>query len=156
MTIYTAYNPRMIGLGTVAPAMSTAARWGVLGFTWYTDTFFSAAASRRYRAIGQCIGFAAVVAVALGMTARIYLQSWVDAEVAAVPLKDAAPVLVDPFAPDTNPVPTARPVANQPTLAQLRKRCIDHNKALPAGDPRRIVGAARLTKAEAIAALGKV
>jgi hypothetical protein len=66
---------------TAIAATLTAARWGVLGFAWYTDTFFSATAARRYRAIGQCIGFAAVVAVALGMTVRIYLQSWVDSEV---------------------------------------------------------------------------
>lgn len=70
-------------VGIASGAALTAARWGVLGLTWYTDTFFSAAAARRYRAIGQCIGFAAIVAVALGMTARIYLQHWVDREVAA-------------------------------------------------------------------------
>ena len=58
----------------------TAARWGVLGWEWYTDTFFSAAAARRYETIGRWVGIAAVVAVALGMTARIYLQAWVDVE----------------------------------------------------------------------------
>lgn len=139
----------------------TAAAWG-----WYTGAFFSPAAKTRYDAIGRWVGIAAVVAVALGMTARIYTQAWVDGVVAdnlpelggadchlAPGIPDTAPS-AEPATPVPTPVPTgAHPALEGLTLAQLRRRAIAHNRALPAGDHRRIPGAARLTKAQAMAAL---
>jgi hypothetical protein len=79
-------------------------------------------------------------------------------------------VEADPFSPTVNPayatvpatiaapvatlvVPVASPLESM-TTAQLRKMAIAHNQGLAKDDPRRIHGAARLTKAQALAALG--
>jgi hypothetical protein len=131
-----------LGDTVIAPAL-TAARWAVLGWEWYTASFFSADARRRYDEIGTIVGIAAVAVVALGMTARIYTQHWVDAEVAAAtsapaPAVETAPD-VDPFCPTVNehyatiaatvsaPVAIARVKVAAPittlTSAQLRKEC---------------------------------
>jgi hypothetical protein len=60
----------------------------------------------------------------------------------------------DPFSPTVNQhYPATITNAKQPTTAELRRMCIDYNAKLPAGDPRRIAGAARLTKAQALKAL---
>ena len=130
--IVTAYNPRMIGLGTVAPAMSTTVRWGVVGWEFVTQP----AAIKTYRWVGAMTVALAQLAFWSAVWVMAQVKDWVDSEVAAA-------------------LPVAQPVA-KPTLAQLRKRCIDHNKALPKGDPRRIARAARLTKAEALEALAGV
>jgi hypothetical protein len=130
---------------TAIAATLTAARWGVLGWDWYCATFFGAAANRRYRLIGEILGHCMILAV-IGCRMA---QQWAASEVEGA-LPEPAPV-VDPFCPTVNPLPVA-----QPTLAELRRRCIAHNKALPAGDPRCIVRAARLTKSEALAALAGV
>ena len=137
-----------IGDTAIAAAL-TAARWGVLGWDWYTDAFFSPAAARRYRLVGEILGHCLILAV-IGYRMA---QQWAKSEVDGA-LPEPAPV-VDPFCPTVNPLPVAQPIA-KPTLAELRKRCIDHNKALPKGDPRRIARAARLTKVEALEALAGV
>jgi len=112
----------------------TAATWH-----WYTQTFFSDAALRRYEEIGRIIGFAMAVAVACGMTARIVAQDWVDRTVAEA----QAPAEADPFSPEVNPLPAMPAVIAAPvvvarvtvdevtdfaamTSVQLRKEC---NKA---------------------------
>ena len=145
----------------------TAARWGVLGYDFLT----SDDAKVTYRWVGS-------MAVALGQLAFwsvvwAYAKTaeWAEAEVqsciptepteapAADHIVDATEMVeADPFSPTVNPayaavaatIPTN---AKQPTTAELRKRCIAYNSTLPAGDPRRIAGAARLTKAQALAAL---
>ena len=155
----------------------TAARWGVLGWEWYTDTFFSAAAARRYEWIGQMLACLAMACYLAGkasreLVAQTELQHWVDAQVAeALPQPQrllapapepvapvAAEMTVDPFCPTVNPLPVMAatapvPALDEMTLAQLRKRAIAHNASLPAGHPNRIARAARLTKAEALRAL---
>jgi hypothetical protein len=97
--------------------------------------------------------------------AILYTQRWAEAEVAAaLPAEPTeAPDIepaeeptaeADPFSPTVNQhYPATITNAKQPTTAELRKRCIAYNSTLPAGDPRRIAGAARLTKAQALAAL---
>jgi hypothetical protein len=144
--IITAYNPRMIGLGTVAPAALTITRWGVMGWQFVTQP--QAVATYRW------VGAMTVALVQLAFWSAVWVvakaQQWAASEVSAA-LPSAAPE-VDPFCPTVNPLPVVQPAA-KPTLAELRKRCIDHNKALPQGDTRRIARAARLNKADAIAAL---
>jgi len=141
---------------TAIAATLTAARWGVLGFDWYTDTFFSPAAARRYRAIGQCIGFAAVVAVALGMTVRIYLQSWVDSEVEGALPDDhivEANEMVDPFAPEVNPLPVSEDMSNSLEVSGLETLTIRQLKASARG---KVPGYGRMTKGQLVTALAGV
>ena len=151
--IVTAYNPRMIGLGTVAPAMSTAARWGVLGWQFVTQP----AAIKTYRWAGAMTVAIAQLAFWSAVWVMAQVKDWVDGEVAAALPQPVDHIVeanemveVDPFCPTVNPILSGL------TLAELRRRCIAHNKALPAGDPRRIARAARLNKAEALAALAGV
>ena len=47
---------------------------------WYLQTFFSPEASARYEEIGKILGFAMVCTVALGQTARILVQHWIDGQ----------------------------------------------------------------------------
>jgi hypothetical protein len=136
---------------TAIAATLTAARWGVMGWEWYCATFFSPAATRRYRLIGEILGHCMILAI-IGWRMA---QQWAASEVSAA-LPGAAPE-VDPFCPSINPLPVAQPTFTPAligaTLASLRKQCIAYNATLPQGDTRRIARAARLTKAEAIAAL---
>ena len=69
-------------------------------------------------------------------------------------VKPGYPITVHRTQGEVMPAPKAP--AKEPTLAQLRKRCIEHNKSLPAGDPRRIARAGHLNRAQALAALGKI
>ena len=64
-----------LGETTVAYSL-TAARWAVLGYDWYTETFFSDKAQTRYQEIGAILGTMMVVAVAAGMTARIIVEDF--------------------------------------------------------------------------------
>ena len=50
---------------TIIAGALTGARWSVLGWDWYIDTFFSPAASRRYEWAGQMIA-------CLGMLTYLY------------------------------------------------------------------------------------
>jgi hypothetical protein len=52
----------------------TAARYAVLSWDWYTQTFFSAKAEARYQEIGTIIGTMMVVVFAAGVTARIVVE----------------------------------------------------------------------------------
>ena len=127
-------------LGETAIAYSlTAARWGVLSYDWYTQTFFGAKARARYQEIGQILGVVMVMTIAAGITARILVQHWVDAEVAAALPCEEPTTGADPFCPTVNPypvpvmaatitapvatlvIPTAK--AKQPTTAELRRQC---------------------------------
>ena len=106
----------------------TAARWGVLGWDWYTDTFFSAAAARRYEWVGQilaCLAMACYIAgkASRELVAQTELQHWVDAQVAeALPqpqrLIPAAPSqrLLAPAPEPVDPLPAeVAPVAAEMT-----------------------------------------
>ena len=167
-------------LGDTAIAYTlTATRWGVIGWEWYTESFFSAKAKARYEWVGQILACLAMTCYIAGkasreLVAQTELQHWVDAQVAeALPQPQrllapapepvdplpaevapvAAEMTVDPFCPTVNPLPVSVdpvPALAEMTLAQLRKRAIAHNASLPKGHPNRIARAARLTKAEAL------
>jgi hypothetical protein len=76
MLKYSAFSLSVVdSLGDTALAYSLiAARWAVLSYDWYAETFFSDKAQQRYEEIGTIIGTMMVVAVAAGMTARIIVE----------------------------------------------------------------------------------
>ena len=95
-------------LGDTAIAYTlTAARWGVLGWEWYTESFFSAKAKARYQLIGETLGHCLILAL-LGWRMA---QQWAEGEVsAALPTNDHIVgvnkmVEADPFCPTVNPLP---------------------------------------------------
>jgi len=143
---------------TAIAATLTAARWGVMGWEFVTQP----AAIKTYRWVGAMTVALAQLAFWSAVWVMAQVKDWVDGEVAAALPQPVDHIVeanemveVDPFCPTVNPLPVAQPAA-KPTLAQLRKRCIAHNKALPAGAPRRIARAARLTKAETLNTLSKI
>jgi hypothetical protein len=158
---------------TAIAATLTTARYSVLAW----DVATSDEARQTYRwvkemgiALGQLAFWSTVWAWAK-------VQQWAEAEVqSCLPTDpDHIPgvgemVEADPFAPTENQhypamaatiaapvatlvVPVSSPLESM-TTAQLRKMAIAHNQGLAKDDPRRIHGAARLTKAQALAALG--
>ena len=73
-------------IGETAIAYSlTAARWGVIGWGWYTEAFFSDAAMARYKWVGEMIACLGMLAYLYGAIARQRVQNGVDA-----PANDAA------------------------------------------------------------------
>jgi hypothetical protein len=144
-----------------------ATRYTEAAIDWYIATFFSEAANARYKWIGEMLG--CVLALAY-----LYGQRWADrlvneclntapapvAEVAesesaiVLDVKPGYPIIVHRAQGEVMAAPKAP--AKEPTLAQLRKHCIEHNKSLPAGDPRRIARAGHLNRAQALAALGRI
>jgi hypothetical protein len=118
----------------------TAARWGVLGWDWYTTTFFSARATARYQLIGEIVGHCLILAV-IGWRMA---QGWAAAEVEGA---IAAPVAeVDPFCPEVNPLPVVavvEDVATVPTIRQLKAQA----------KVAKVKGYGRMTKPQLIKAL---
>ena len=126
---------------TAIAATLTAARYGVLAYDWYTETFFSAKAQHIYNTLGEALGGMMIVTILVGRIARKHYQSWVDATVAeCLPTEAAVEVAeADPFAPAENPYyPAMAQAISQPvatlvvkveaapkpvTSAELRRRC---------------------------------
>ena len=139
---------------TAIAATLTAARWGVIGWEWYTESFFSAKAKARYEWVGQILG----CAIAL---MYFYAQHWVDAQVSASLPAEVDPVAaemtVDPFCPEVNPLPVV--VAPAPALddeakklevSRLESLTIRQLKAAAKG---KVPGYGRMTKAQLVQAL---
>ena len=152
---------------TAIAATLTAARYGVLAYDWYTETFFSANAQHVYTTLGEGLGHMMIATILVGRIARIRYQKWVDATVAeCLPTEAVVEVAEsDPFAPAENPYyPAMAQAISQPvatlvvkveapkpvTSAELRCRC------QAAGVKwRNAHGQGRhLSKGEMIAALG--
>ena len=96
-------------IGDTAIAYSlTAARWGVLAWDWYTQTFFSPAAQQRYRLAGEIIGHLAILAIIVGRMARL----WCDDLVANA----EAPTLAEPTPAPATPVATCAATMATPAV----------------------------------------
>ena len=153
---------------TAIAATLTAARWGELAWDWYTATFFSAAAARRYEWIGQMLACLAMACYLAGkasreLVAQTELQHWVDAQVSAsLPANDHIVgvnkmVESDPFCPTVNPLPVVvAPVpamddeAKKLEVSMLESLTIRQLKAAAKG---KVPGYGRMTKAQLIQAL---
>ena len=135
----------------------TAARWGVIGWEWYTESFFSAKAKSRYQIIGEILGHCLILAM-LGWRMA---QRWADAEVSASLPGEEAPVAtemtVEPFCPEVNPLPVV--VAPAPALddeakklevSRLESLTIRQLKAAAKG---KVPNYGRMTKAQLVQAL---
>lgn len=148
---------------TALPVALTAARWGVLAWDWYTETFFSANAQNVYNTLGEGLGHMMIATILVGRIARIRYQEWVDATVAEC-LPSESAVEADPFAPAENPHYPAMAQAITAPVATLVVK-VDAPKTLTSAELRRQCQAAgikwrnahgqgrHLSKAEMISAL---
>ena len=156
-------------LGDTAIAYTlTAARWGVIGWEWYTESFFSAKANARYEWVGEILACLAMACYLAGkasreLVAQTELQHWVDAQVSAsLPANDHIVgvnkmVEADPFCPTVNPLPVSvDPVpalddeAKKLEVSRLESLTIRQLKAAAKG---KVPGYGRMTKAQLVQAL---
>jgi hypothetical protein len=161
---------------TVITPVLAVARAAVIGW----DTCYALATHKRtITAVKLTCWFiyvAAIYAWAIGRTAGILARHWADGlvnecledEPTPAPVVEVATVESE-IVLDIQPgygvtthrtqcevMPAPKAPAKEPTLAQLSKHCIEHNKSLPAGDSRRIARAGHLNRAQALAALGRI
>ena len=151
---------------TAIAATLTAARFGVLAYDWYTETFFSANAQHVYTTLGEGLGHMMIATILVGRIAQIRYQKWVDATVAeCLPTEAVVEVAeADPFAPAENPYyPAMAQAISQPVATLVVK--VEAPKPVTSAELRRQCQAAgvkwrnahgkgrHLTKGEMIAAL---
>jgi hypothetical protein len=152
---------------TAIAATLTAARYGVLAYDWYTETFFSANAQHVYTTLGEGLGHMMIATILVGRIAQIRYQKWVDATVAeCLPTEAVVEVAEsDPFAPAENPYyPAMAQAISQPVATLVVK--VEAPKPVTSAELRRQCQAAgirwrnahgqgrHLSKAEMISALG--
>jgi hypothetical protein len=152
---------------TALPVALTAARWGVLAWDWYTETFFSDDAQHVYTTLGEGLGHMMIATILVGRIAQIRYQKWVDATVAeCLPTEAVVEVAEsDPFAPAENPYyPAMAQAISQPVATLVVK--VEAPKPVTSAELRRQCQAAgirwrnahgqgrHLSKAEMISALG--
>ena len=132
---------------TAIAATLTAARWGVIGWEWYTESFFSAKAKARYEWVGQilaCLAMACYIAgkASRELVAQTELQHWVDAQVAeALPqpqrLIPAAPSqrLLAPAPEPVDPLPANDHFVNTNKMVEADPFCPTVNPLPVSVDP---------------------
>lgn len=133
-----------LGASTLA-CQITGTAW-----SWYTQTFFSEAAQRRYQWIGQMIACLAMLAYLAGKLTRLHLQPRIDAFV------DSCQAQPGPVAEPVQPVqtePAQVEPERQPEASPEPVTALGIRELRKLGTAQGIKGAARMRKGELLARL---